>query len=126
MANARKDRFEQIIALLLAGRSYTAIAMIMSCSRKQLYVWIKTPEFIALYEQTKKEVLTGIRDSVIGGAVEGMQVIRDAAIDIMIPKVDRYPIAKYLVDNALDFAKAINTDNEDEQLIPVKRVKSDE
>jgi hypothetical protein len=110
--------YESVIAHLLAGRSYKGIAVLMCVDEKQVRRWTKEDDFIALYNQTKKELLESMKDGVIGATRAAVKVVQDALEDHMASALDKLPAAKYTIDLARDFAQLINTD-EDDIFVPV-------
>jgi hypothetical protein len=110
--------YESVIVHLLAGRSYSGIAVLMNVDEKQVRRWTKEDEFIALYNQTKKELLDSMKDAVIGATRAAVKVVQDALEQHMASPLDKLPAAKYTIDLARDFAQLIDT-SEDDLFIPV-------
>jgi hypothetical protein len=89
---------QTILAHQLAGRSTSCIAALMNVNRDTIRTWMKTPEYIELYNETKDELLDAVTDTFIGGALEAVQLLRVAINDSHVAPADRIGAAIYLTD----------------------------
>jgi hypothetical protein len=95
--------YEIIVEHKLAGRTNRQIADLLSKDEKQIRRWIAEPEFIALFETTKKTLHRELVDTIAGAGRDALRLLAGMVTDPTLTKKERESAAKYLLDLQIKF-----------------------
>lgn len=102
---SKQRLYLRAIFALLGNTTNTAAAAEVGISTRQLYRWRRLPEFVALYEKTKRELyesaVTGMKSVLVKAGIVGAKTLQQIAEDKKAPDTARVQASKALTALAL-------------------------